>query len=407
MLTVEQAQSAALESVSALPSERLPFLQALGRVLAEPISATTPLPPFDNSAMDGFAVIAADTAGATPATPRALKLVGDIPAGAVLHGRVGPGTAARIMTGAPLPEGADAVVMVERTRPGAAGTIEILAPAQPGDNVRRMGEDIGAGETALDAGQLLGPGELGVAAALGCTHVIAVRRPRVAIVTTGSELTNPGDRLKPGAIYNSNQTAIAACVLRSGCEVAVALHVDDDEVALEGALQICANADAIVTVGGVSVGDYDYVKAVLARLGDIKFWRLLMKPGRPFAFGTLFGLPLFGLPGNPISALVTFEVLVAPALRKMAGRRDRLPLTTEARLLSDLRHKPGRREYCQAVTRWTEGGLVVEPSPKQGSAMLNSVVGSNSLVVIPEISGGLRAGERVTVVLLGHGSDEL
>jgi molybdopterin molybdotransferase len=399
MLTVEQAQAAVLASVSVLPSERMSLLEALGCVLAEPVVAGIPLPPFDNSAMDGFAVVAEDTRGATAAAPRGLTVVGDIPAGTVPGRRVGAGMAARIMTGAPVPEGADAVVMVEQSRPGAGGTVEILAPAKPGDNIRRMGDDVAARQTALPPGQVLGPSELGLAAALGCTHVVATRRPRVAIVTTGSELANPGEELKPGAIYDSNQVSIAGCVLRSGCEVARRLHAGDDEPAIEEAIRGCADADLIVTAGGVSVGDYDQVKAVLARLGEVKFWRVLMKPGKPVAFGSVLGRPVFGLPGNPVSALVTFELLVAPALRKMSGRQNCLPPTARATLLAGVRHEPGRREYLQAFTRYAGDGCVVEPSGKQGSALLTSAVGANSLLVIPEECEGLGAGEQVTVIL--------
>jgi molybdopterin molybdotransferase len=221
----------------------------------------------------------------------------------------------------------------------------------------------------------------------------------VAIVTTGSELIAPGQKLRPGAIYNSNQTAIAASVLRAGGAVARVLHAADDEAAVEEALKSCVDADLILTAGGISVGTYDFVKVALERLGEIKFWRVLMKPGKPVAFGSVLGRPLFGLPGNPISALVTFEVLVAPAMRKMAGRQDCLPRTVLATLSAEVRHKPGRKEYRQAATRYAEDGLVVEPAEKRGSAMLTSMVGANSLLVIPEESEGLRAGERVRVIL--------
>jgi len=407
MLTMEEAQAAVMATVRALPAEPVPLLEALGCVLAEPVTAPIQLPPFDNSAMDGYAVVAEDTRGAAPASPSRLEVLEDVPAGTTPERQVRPGTATRIMTGAPIPAGADAVVIVEHTRPGTPGTVEIFVPASPGDNIRPAGEDIPAGEEALSPGQVLGPGELGLVSALGLTHVTAIRRPRVAIVTTGSELVEPGQALRPGAIYNSNRVAIATSVLRSGWEVAHCLHVADDESALEQALRECAEVDLLITTGGVSVGEYDFVKPVLDRIGDVKFWRVLMKPGKPVAFGTVFGRPLFGLPGNPVSALVTFEMLVAPALRKISGRRDCLPLAVQATLLSDVRHKPGRREYRQSVTRFSDGCLVVEPSRKRGSAMMTSTVGANSLLVIPEASTGLGAGERVTVILLGRGGDEL
>jgi molybdopterin molybdotransferase len=400
MLTIDEAQRIVLESVSPLPAERMPLLQALGCVLAEPVMAQIPLPPFDNSAMDGYAVIAADTRGAAPSSPHVLKVIEDLPAGTAPALHVHTGTAARIMTGAPVPAGADAVVMVEDTRPGADGTVEIMREAEGGDNIRPAGEDIARGQVALSAGHMLGSGELGLAAALGCSHVAAVRRPRAAIVTTGSELIEPGQELVPGAIYNSNQVTLASRVLSAGAEVARCLHAADEPAAVEEALRQCADADIILTTGGVSVGDYDFVKVALERLGEIKFWKVLMKPGKPVAFGDVLGRPLFGLPGNPVSALVTFELLVVPALRKMAGRKDCLPVTVQARLLADLPHKPPRREYVQAFTEHTAAGYTVLPSKKRGSAMLTSTVGANSLMVIPEESKGLRAGEMADVILL-------
>jgi len=400
MLTVDEAQTLVLDSVSALPAERMPLLKALGCVLAEPVVAPIPLPPFDNSAMDGFAVIAEDTRGATPETPRALKVIEELPAGRAPQCRVQPGTAARIMTGAPVPAGAEAVVMVEHTRPGLPGEVEVLAAAEAGDNIRPCGEDIAAGEVALAAGLVLGPGELGLAAALGSTQVAVIRPPRAAIVTTGSELVAPGEKLRPGAIYNSNQVAIAGSVLAAGAEISCCRHVADDEAAVAEALAECGDADLIITVGGVSVGDYDFVKTALQRVGEIKFWRLLMKPGKPLAFGHVAGRPLFGLPGNPVSALVTFELLVAPALRKLAGRCQCLPVAIRARLLSDLSHKPPRREYVQALTRRADDGYVVQPHAKRGSAMLTSTVGANSLVVLAEESRGARAGDLVEVIPL-------
>lgn len=406
-MTVEQAQAVVMRSLSPLPAERRPLLETLGCVLAESVVARVSLPPFDNSAMDGLAVIAADTTAATTEAPRRLEVIEDVPAGARPERGVRPGTAARIMTGAPIPAGADAVVIIENTRPGPSGTVDVITPAKVGDNIRPAGEDIAAGVEALSPGQLLEAGELGLLSALGRTEVSVIRRPRVSIVTTGAELVQPGEKLRPGTIYNSNQVALAASVLRAGGEVVQCRHVFDDEAALEEALRSCGDADLLLTTGGVSVGDYDFVKGVLARLGDIKLWRVRMKPGKPVAFGEVLGRPLFGLPGNPVSVLVTFEMLVAPALRLLAGRKDCLPVTVAATLLSDIRHKPGRREYCQAITRYLDDGYVVEPSKKRGSAMLTATIGANSLLVLPEESKGLCPGERATVVLLGRGGDEL
>jgi molybdopterin molybdotransferase len=403
VLTLDEAQSIVLSNVSALPAEPAGLVDALGRVLTTPVTAQVPLPPFDNSAMDGYAVVAEDTRGATPGSPRLLQIIDDIAAGVVPERTVAPGTAARIMTGAMMPPGADAVVIVEHTRPGAPGAVEVFVPVKPGDNVRPAGEDIERGQEALSPGQVMGPGELALAAALGYVTVDVVRRPRVAIVTTGSELVEPGRELRTGAIYNSNQTLLSCRVLAAGAAVGERLHVEDDERAVEDALARCAEADMILTTGGVSVGEYDFVKAALERLGEMKFWQVRIKPGKPVAFGTVNGRPLFGLPGNPVSAMVTFELLVAPALRKMSGRTQCLPPTVQATLASGVSHKPGRREYRQAVTRSEGRGYVTDPSPKRGSAMLTSTVGANSLVVIPEESEGLKSGEQGTVIYPANG----
>ncbi len=398
MLTLDEAQDIVLSTVSALPAEPAGLVDALGRVLAASVTAQVPLPPFDNSAMDGYAVIAEDTRGATPGSPRLLQVIDDIAAGAVPGRTVARGAAARIMTGAMMPPGADAVVIVEHTRPDAPGQVEVFVPVKPGDNVRPAGEDIERGQVALSPGQVMGPGELALAAALGHVTVSVVRRPRVAVITTGSELVQPGQQLRTGTIYNSNQTLLACRVLAAGAAVGQLLHVEDDEQAVEDALGRCAEADMILTTGGVSVGEYDFVKAALERLGEMKFWRVLIKPGKPVAFGRVSGRPLFGLPGNPVSAMVTFELLVAPALRKTLGRTQCLPPTVQATLASDISHRPGRREYRQAVTRSEGGGYVTDPSSKRGSAMLTSTVGANSLVVIPEESEGLKANEQVAVI---------
>lgn len=402
MLTVEQAQEVVLQSVTPLSAERVPLLRALGRVLAEPVVARVPLPTFDNSAMDGFAVRAEDTEGASPDTPRRLEVIEDIPAGSTPQKTVRAGTAARIMTGAPIPAGADAVVIVENTHSADSGTVEIFQPALEGANIRRAGQDVATGGVALSPPQLLGPGELGVISALGVTEVSAVRRPKVGILTTGCELTEPGEELKPGTVYNSNRVAVQAGVLRAGGELGRCAHAPDEEAELEKQLRSFGDEDLLLTTGGVSVGEYDLVKKVLARVGDIEFWRVRMKPGKPVVFGTVLGRTFFGLPGNPISSLVTFELFVAPAIRKLAGRDDVLPLTVEAELARDAGHRPGRPEYRQAVTSYAGGYYMVEPTAKRGSGMLTSAVGANSLLVMPDEYPELHAGDRVKVILLGR-----
>ncbi len=399
MLTVDQAQDLACEGVATLPPRRKSLLKALGCVLADPLVASINSPPFDNSAMDGYAVIAADTAGATANAPRRLRLIEELPAGSVANLMVKSGTATRIMTGAPLPPGADAVVMVEATR-SKAEWVEVLHAVSPEENVRRTGEDILLGEVALPAGQRLGPGEIGLAASLGFASVRVIPPPRVAIITTGTELIEVGKSLLPGSIYNSNQALLSALVLEEGARVIKQLHVPDEEAALEKALRACVSADLILTAGGVSVGPYDFVKTTLAQLGEISLWKVRMKPGKPVAIGRLFGRPFFGLPGNPVSCLVTFTVLVAPALRKMAGRKDFLPFTVEAKLAREVSHKLGRREFIQAETSFVNGVFVASPRAKRGSAMLSAALGANSLVVLPEDCPGLAKGEKASVILL-------
>jgi molybdopterin molybdotransferase len=400
MLPVDEAQKIVLNAVTTLPAEIVPLGSALGQVLAEPISTPFPLPPFDNSAMDGFAVIAADTAGAAPENPRRLKIIEDLPAGTAPQKKVIPGAVAQIMTGAPVPLGADAIAPVEDTRPGPAGEIEILREAKVSAHIRPAGEDFPANAVVLEAGPELGPGELGLVASTGLAEVKVIRRPRVAIITTGSEIIAPGQPLRPGTIYNSNAATLAGLVKEAGGEVTFLLQVDDTEAAVAATLQECASADIILTTGGVSVGKYDFVKTALEKLGKIIFWQVAMKPGKPVVFGKIFDRPLFGLPGNPVSVLVTFAVFVLPALRKMAGHQDYHPATIAAILENAVTHKPPRREFIQGTAFNRAGELWVRASSKRGSGMLGAAAGANCLVVIPEASPNLSSGDKVEIILL-------
>jgi molybdopterin molybdotransferase len=400
MLPVAEAQNIILEAVTPLPEETAALETALGQILAEPLISKFPLPPFDNSAMDGFAVIAADTAGAGPNNPRSLQISEDLPAGVAPQRKVLSGSAAQIMTGAPLPQGADAIVPVEETRPGEAGEILFLQEAKAGAHIRPAGEDFPAGATVLSPGQELGPGELGLAASLGLTRIKVIRRPRVAIITTGSEIIPPGKPLRPGSIYDSNSILLAGLVKAAGGEVACACRIEDTEAAVTAALKECASADIILTTGGVSVGKYDFVKSALEKLGKIIFWQVAMKPGKPVVFGKILNHPVFGLPGNPVSVLVTFAVFVLPALRKMAGRKDYLPPPILAALENPVTHKPSRREYVQGFAFVRDGELRVQASAKRGSGMLGATAGANCLLVIPEESSNLAAGAKVEIILL-------
>lgn len=405
MRTVEEALEAILGSVRRLPVERVPLLESLGRVLAENIAADIDVPPFDNSAVDGYAVRAVDVASASPETPVRLRVLVDVPAGGISEEAILAGTAARIMTGAPVPPDADAIVMVEDTR-SAGEAVEIRQAAAPGDHLRRAGEDVPRGSVVLTAGACIHAAEIAMLATVGRATVPTVRPARVAVVSTGDEVVEivEGVAPRPGKIRNSNRYALAALVREAGAVVHAQVHIPDDLAATETALRECAlsGADVIVTAGGVSVGDRDFVKPALEKLGRLDLWRVAMKPGKPLAFGSIGETLFFGLPGNPVSALVTFELFVRPALRKMAGRADsdlaRRSVTAIA--AQAVSHLPGRREYVRAVTILQDNQYHARPTGAQGSGILRSMLGANSLLVVPEDSPGIVAGEHVTVLLL-------
>jgi molybdopterin molybdotransferase len=408
MLSVEEALETILARTPTLPAERIPLLEALGRVLAEDIVADIAMPPFDNSAVDGYAVRAEDTIGAGPQTPVVLRIVADIPAGTVSETPIVPGTAARIMTGAPVPTGADAIVMVEDTRPLEGERVAILEAVKQGWYVRLTGEDVPRGAVVLEAGTRIRAAEVAMLATLGRAFVSTVRPARVAVVSTGDELVavEEGVIPPPGKIRDSNRYALAALVRESGAEVHSLTHIPDEPAATEATLRACADpasgADVIVTAGGVSVGDRDFVRPALEKLGTLALWRVAMKPGKPLAFGRIGETLFFGLPGNPVSAMVTFELFVRPALWKMAGRaacelaRRQVP----AVLRTAIPHQPGRREYVRASTTVEGERFVTQPTGAQGSGILRSMTLANSLIVLPTESTGAAAGETVKVLLL-------
>ena len=395
MLTYDQALAQILSRLAPLPPVPLPLSDALGCVLAEDLVAPQAVPPFDNSSMDGFAVRAADLAD----IPAVLPVQGDIPAGALSLPTLTPGHALRIMTGAPLPPGADAVVPVEETEARPAG-VAFLQPVTPGQHIRRAGEDVTAGSVVVAAGSLLRPAEIGMAAVVGRPSVRAHPRPRVAILSTGDELIEPGQPLLPGQIYNSNAYALAAQVAEAGGVVTHRLHARDTPEAVREAFDACAGADLLLTSGGVSVGDYDFVKAVFAERGTMDFWRVAIRPGKPVAFGRWGETVFFGLPGNPVSSMVTFELFVRPALRRLRGLAEPSRPTVTARLTEAARHTPGRQSYQRAVVTPEAGGFVVTPTARQGSGMMRSMVEANALLVIPADVPALPAGSTGTVLLL-------
>ncbi|MDQ3855990.1 MAG: molybdopterin molybdotransferase MoeA [Chloroflexota bacterium] len=401
MLSVEEAGRRILGTFSVLPAEPAPLLDALGLTLAEDICATFDIPPLSNSAMDGYAVRAEDTLQATPDSPRRLRILSNLPAGYVSDRTVEPGTAIRIMTGAPVPEGADAVVQVELTdRQG--DDVLVQAEVARWRNVRHAGEDVRAGETVLARGARIRPAEVGVLASLGLERVPVVRRPKVGILATGDELLELGEPLAAGKIYNSNAYSTAAQVLEAG-GVPVRLGVArDTQDSLRGKLgaALQAGVDMLISSGGVSVGDFDLVKDMLAAEGEVDFWQVNMKPGKPLAFGRLAGVPMLGLPGNPVSSMVSFELFGRPALHKMLGQPLSPRPQVTARLLDRYHKTDGRRHFLRVRVEERDGEHVARLTGEQGSGILTSLSRANGLAVVPESSAGLRPGDQVTVSML-------
>ncbi|MFN2136066.1 MAG: gephyrin-like molybdotransferase Glp [Candidatus Promineifilaceae bacterium] len=407
-LTVDEALALVLASVAPLPATRVPIEEALGRVLAEAVVAEDSLPPFANSSMDGYAVRAADVQAARENGPVALRVLGDIAAGTVPEITLQPGTAARIMTGAAMPEGADAVVPVEDTNepwrePARPLPAEILVgrAVQAGDYVRPIGEDIQAGTRVMEAGHLLRPQEVGVLASLGVGRVLVHRRPRVGLLSTGDELIAVEETLRPGKIRDSNSYAQAAQVMALGA-VPIRLGVAADrEADVREKLHIGLDegVDLFVSSAGVSVGAYDVVKAVLEKEGNVGFWRVRMRPGKPLAFGNYQGVTYLGLPGNPVSAMVSFERFVRPAILKLGGHsqlsRPRVKVVFAEEIDSD-----GRETYVRAVVTHKDDVYVAVSTGSQGSHVLTSMVKANALVIIPEGVKHVAAGSLLEAIMI-------
>jgi molybdopterin molybdotransferase len=394
-LSVEDAIARVLMAVQPLPAERVRLDEAAGRTLAERIVPALDLPPWDNSAMDGFATRAEDVRGATAAAPVRLRIVEHVPAGGFPSRAVGPGEAIRIMTGAPMPAGADGVVRIEHTRTaGEVGFVLVLEDGDAGRNVRPRGEDVRAGEVLFEPGRRLRAAEIGALAAIGVSDVAVHVRPRIALLATGDELADLDafDEVRAGRrIANSNTWSLGAAVREVGGEPVPLGIARDDASSLRIHIERGLDADALITTAGASVGDHDLVKDALDELGfQLDFWRVRMRPGSPFSFGRLprpglADLPVFGLPGNPVSALVTFLVLVRPALRKMAGRSDVHARTVRVRAAHDITSKRGLTHFLR-VTLETDprGGLqLARLTGPQGSGLLSSMAAADALLVVP------------------------
>jgi molybdopterin molybdotransferase len=401
MLSVEEAQEQVLSAFQTLETERVPILDTTGRVLAEDVRADVDIPPHPNSSMDGYAVRAADTAAAAQDSPASFRVIGDLPAGCVPEQEVRAGTAIRIMTGAPIPPGADAVVKVEDTE-AEDGLVDIFAAVEPGNYVRPAGEDVRHGALVLRRGSRLRAQEIGMLAALGNAQVPVTRKPRVAILATGDELVPIEESLPPGKIRNTNSYSNAAQVIKHGGEP-ILLGIARDTVAdLTGRIEagLRQDVDLFLTSGGVSVGDFDLVKDVLATEGQMDFWRVRMKPGKPLAFGHIRRAPILGLPGNPVSVMVSFEMFARPALLKMQGIGDWQRPTVEATLMDQIAHKDDRRHFVRVRLAWEEGEYHAYLTGAQGSGILNSMVKANALAIIPEDWDRAPSGARVRVMML-------
>ena len=415
MISVEEARDRILAFFRRLEVERKPLLEALGQVLAEDIVAPFDLPPLDNTAMDGYAVRSGDTTGASEATPRVLKVVANLAAGYVLATELHAGEAVRIMTGAPIPPGADSVVPFEETdeplrevnqAAQQAATVQVLKGAEPGANIRFRAEDVTAGSVVIPAGRVVRASEIGVLASIGLTEVPVYRRPVVAMLSTGDEITEPGRPLLPGRIYDANAHSIAAMVAKYG-GIPRLLGIAKDTVEdLTAKIREGLDADMLVTSAGVSRGDFDVVKDVLAREGKVDFWTVRMKPGRPLAFGAFKApdgrtVPHLGLPGNPVSSMVSFELFGRPAIFAMMGRADWQRPVLKAITRDSIRNTDARRFYARCIVSIGEDGrYYADLTGPQGSGILTSMSAANALTIIPEDVPEAHPGDEIEVMML-------
>lgn len=402
LITVEQHVERILTSVEPLPPYDQPLLEALGLPVCEEISAPMDLPAFDNSAMDGYAVVTADVAGASTEAPVELPVVGEAAAGQTTLFAMSPGTAVKIMTGAPVPTGADAVVPVEWTDAGVA-SVRISKAPEVGQHVRRRGEDVRTGDLLLADGTVLGPRQLGLLASVGRAQVSSRPRPRVVVLSTGSELRDPGTKLARDAIYDANSYMLAAAVRNAGAIAYRVGIVSDDPSEFGDALSDqLVRADVVVTSGGVSKGEYDVVKEVLAELGTVWFGEVKMQPGKPQGFGFVGEdrTPIFTLPGNPVSSYISFELFVLPALRRLMGRLPYRRPTTRARATTTFRSAYNREQYVRARFAYAATGSTVEPVGGHGSHLMGDLSAANALIVVPAETDLVREGDVVDVLVL-------
>jgi molybdopterin molybdotransferase len=422
VISVEQALEKILSSVKVLDDTERPILETLGQVLADDIYSKIDVPPKDNSALDGYAVRSEDIRGSNSQNPRILKVIDTIIAGGIPKISLEPGTAIRIMTGAPTPSGADCVIGFEDTDEtertvshGKTPTdIGILKEEEPGNNIRKAGESVRKGELVLSKGILIRPAEIGVLASLGFASIKVIRRPVVAILATGDELTNLGEPLSEGKIYDSNAYSIAAQVIREGGIPKLLGIALDNEASVLEKINLGLDADLLITIGGVSMGDYDVVKNVLAKQGEILFWKVRAKPGKPLAFGRIKrrksspdaeDMPHLGLAGNAVSCMVNFELFVRPSILKMMGRSDLDKPSIEAVMEDSISNNDGRRVFARVKVSKRDGQYFAKLTGPQGSGILTSMALANGLAVVPENENQITAGEKLQVMMLDWKQD--
>ena len=417
MISVEEALEKILSSISVLGNEECSLLESLGQVLAEDIYSAIDVPPKDNSAMDGYAVRSSDIKGASQQNPRILRVIDIIVAGDTPKKSVEPGTAMRIMTGAPTPRGADCVIEFEATdetqrtltAQGMPSEIGIMHEEDSGANIRKAGESIRKGDLVLAQGTLIRPSEIGVLASLGRSKIKVIRRPLVAILATGDELTSLGEPLTEGKIYNSNTYSVAAQVSREGAVAKLLGIALDNEASVVNKISQGLDADLLITIGGVSMGDYDVVKEVLAKQGEIVFWKVRTKPGKPLAFGAIKrtgkgriakDLPHLGLAGNAVSCMVNYELFVRPAILKMMGKKNLAKPTVEAIMEDNIKNDDGRRVFARVIVEKRNGQYFARLTGPQGSGILTSMALANGLAIVPEDQAKVKKGDKLTVMML-------
>ena len=402
MITVAEALRQILTTINPLGLEKINLLNALGRVMGEDVAAGRNIPPKDNSAMDGYALRFEDTLGASPEHPVILEVIEDIPAGAVPRKSVAVGQASRIMTGAPIPEGADAVLRMEDTEKDGP-LVRIKAKVRCKQDIRMAGEDVQEGAVVIRRGSIVRPAEIGMLASLGRSFISVYQRPLVAVLATGNELVDIDENSSPWTIINSNSYSIAAQVMDLGALTMQMGIAKDEREDLAAKFQTALRADVVISSGGVSVGDYDLVKDIMKELGSkMQFWQVAMRPGRPLVYGTIGNILLFGLPGNPVSSMISFEQFIRPALLKMMGHKKIFRKTVKAILKESIEKRKGLTHFIRAIVSFTDGRYTASTTGEQGSGILKSMVMANGLIVASEDAELIKAGSEVLVQLLDN-----